>query len=181
MIQSISKFIYHRLLGWKVTGFKDFKSVPKAVIIAAPHTSWHDFYVGVLLRSAVNLESNFVGKKVLFNPLTGWFFRALGGAPIVRHSNEKQVDAIARLFENRAVFRMLLAPEGTRGKVTTWKTGFYYIAKTANVPVVMLSFDFENKMNCFSEPFYPTDDIEADFKFMRTFFKDIKGKIPEYS
>ena len=85
------------------------------------------------------------------------------------------------MFENRAVFRMLLAPEGTRGKVTTWKTGFYYIAKTANVPVVMLSFDFENKMNCFSEPFYPTDDIEADFKFMRAFFEGIKGKIPEYS
>ena len=113
--------------------------------------------------------------------MTGWFFRGLGGAPIVRHSNEKQVDAIARLFENRTVFRMLLAPEGTRGKVTTWKTGFYYIAKTANVPVVMLSFDFENKVNCFSEPFYPTSDIEADFKFMRAFFEGVKGKIPEYS
>ena len=177
----ISKFIYHRLLGWKVTGFNNFDSLQKAVLIAAPHTSWHDFYIGVLLRSAIKLEANFVGKKILFNPLTGWFFRALGGAAVHRNANEKQVDAIARLFENRVVFRMLLAPEGTRRKVTQWKTGFYYIAKTANVPIVMLSFDFENKVNRFSDPFFPTDDIEADFKFMRAFFEGIKGKIPQNS
>ena len=181
MIKYISKFIYYKLLGWKATGFNDFDHVKKAVIIAVPHTSWHDFYIGVLLRSSLKLRSNFVGKKILFNPLTGWFFRALGGAPVLRHANEKQVDAIARLFENRTEFRMLLAPEGTRKKVTEWKTGFYYIAKTAKVPVIMLSFDFENKENRFSEPFYPTDDIDADFKFMRAFFEGIKGKIPEFS
>ena len=68
-------------------------------------------------------------KKTLFNPLTGWFFRALGGAPIVRHANEKQVDAIARLYENRTVFRMLLAPEGTRGKVSTGRRAFITLPK----------------------------------------------------
>ena len=86
--------------------------------------SWHDFYIGVFLRSMLKLQANFVGKKILFNPLTGWFFRALGGAPVHRNANEKQVDAIARLFENRTEFRMLLAPEGTRKTVTQWKTGF---------------------------------------------------------
>lgn len=177
----ISKFIYLRLFGWKVSGFKNFDSVKKAVLIAAPHTSWHDFYIGVFLRSYLKLEANFVGKAILFNPFTGWFFRVLGGAPVRRNANEKQVDAIARLFEDRDVFRMLLAPEGTRKKVETWRTGFYYIAKTAKVPILMLSFDFENKENRFSEPFYPTDDIAADFEFMRSFFKGIKGKIPEFS
>ena len=180
-MQRISKFIYHRLLGWKITGFNDFDSVKKAVLIAAPHTSWHDFYIGVLLRSCLKIQANFVGKETLFNPLTGWFFRALGGAPVRRNANEKQVDAIARLFEEKDVFRMVLAPEGTRKKVDTWRTGFYYIAKTAKVPVVMLYFDFKNKENRFSKPFYPTDDIEADFKFMRSFFEGIKGKIPEFS
>ena len=107
------------------------------------------------------MEAHFVGKNVLFNPLTGWFFRALGGSPVRRNANEKQVDAIAALFEDKDLFRMLLAPEGTRKKVETWRTGFYYIAKTAKVPIVMLSFDFENKVNRFSEPFYPTDNIEA--------------------
>lgn len=180
-MQQFSKLIYHRILGWEITGFKKFKSVKKAVIIAAPHTSWHDFYIGVLLRSVIQVKANFVGKKVLFNPLTGWFFKALGGAPIERNANIKQVDALANLYKNRAEFRLVLAPEGTRKKVDKWRTGFYYIAKKAKVPVVMISFDFENKINCISEPFFPTDDMEADFKFMRAFFEGVKGKVPEYS
>ena len=95
----LSKFIYHKLLGWKVTGFSDFESVKKAVIIAVPHTSWHDFYIGVLLRSVIGLKANFVGKKELFAFPFGWLFRALGGAPVVRKTNENQVEAIARLFD----------------------------------------------------------------------------------
>lgn len=177
----LSKFIYRKILGWKVTGFKDFDNVKKAVIIAVPHTSWHDFYIGVLLRSVIGVKANFIGKKSLFNPLTGWIFRALGGAAVTRKGNERQVDAIARLFENRDVFRMAIAPEGTRKKVKQWKTGFYYIAKKANVPIVMFTLDFKNKENRFSEPFYPTDDIKADFKLMRGFFEGVVGKIPEYS
>jgi 1-acyl-sn-glycerol-3-phosphate acyltransferase len=180
-MQWLSKFIYHKLLGWKVTGFSDFESVKKAVIIAAPHTSWHDFYIGVLLRSVIGLKANFVGKKELFIFPFGWIFRALGGAPVVRKTNENQVEAIARLFGEHEVFRMTMAPEGTRKKVEEWRTGFYYIAKAANVPIIMFTLDFENKENRFSEPFYPTDDKEADFKFMRKFFEGVKGKVPEYS
>jgi 1-acyl-sn-glycerol-3-phosphate acyltransferase len=177
----LSKFIYHKLLGWKVTGFSDFESVKKAVIIAVPHTSWHDFYIGVLLRSVIGLKANFVGKKELFTFPFGWIFRALGGAPVIRKTNENQVEAIARLFNEHEVFRMTMAPEGTRKKVEEWRTGFYYIAKAANVPIIMFTLDFENKENRFSEPFYPTDDKEADFKFMRKFFEGLKGKVPEYS
>jgi 1-acyl-sn-glycerol-3-phosphate acyltransferase len=180
-MQWLSKFIYHKLLGWKVTGFSDFESVKKAVIIAAPHTSWHDFYIGVLLRSVIGLKANFVGKKELFIFPFGWIFRALGGAPVVRKTNENQVEAIARLFDEHEIFRMTMAPEGTRKKVEEWRTGFYYIAKAANVPIIMFTLDFENKENRFSEPFYPTDDKEADFKFMRKFFEGVKGKVPEYS
>ena len=180
-MQLISKFIYHRLLGWNVKGFNHLSAAKKAIIIAAPHTSWHDFYIGILLRSSTGIKINFVGKKALFNPMTGWFFRAFGGIPVERSVNENQVDSIAKLFKNKTVFRMGLTPEGTRKKVKTWRTGFYYIAKTAKVPVVMMTFDFENKENRFSEPFYPTDDIEADFKFMRAFYEGVKGKIPEYS
>ena len=168
-------------MGWKVTGFSDFESVKKAVIIAVPHTSWHDFYIGVLLRSVIGLKANFVGKKELFTFPFGWIFRALGGAPVIRKTNENQVEAIARLFNEHEVFRMTMAPEGTRKKVEEWRTGFYYIAKAANVPIIMFTLDFENKENRFSEPFYPTDDKEADFKFMRKFFEGVKGKVPEYS
>ncbi|MBT8266459.1 MAG: 1-acyl-sn-glycerol-3-phosphate acyltransferase [Bacteroidia bacterium] len=177
----LSKFIYFKILGWKVTGFTDFKSVKKAVIIAVPHTSWHDFYIGVLVRSVLGIKSNFVGKKSLFKFPHGYIFRALGGSPVERRSNENQVEAIARLFSEKDEFRIGMAPEGTRKKVEEWRTGFYYIAKTAHVPIIMFTLDFENKVNHFSEPFYPTDDKEADFKFMKNFFKGVKGKIPEYS
>ena len=108
-------------------------------------------------------------------------FRALGGAPVIRKRNEKQVDAIARLFDKYEEFRMVIAPEGTRKKVEQWKTGFYYIAKQANVPIVMFTLDFKNKENRFSKPFFPTDDVKADFKFMRDFYQGVVGKIPEFS
>jgi len=182
-MQWLSKFIYFRLLGWKVVGNTNISkdSIKKAVIIAAPHTSWHDFYIGVLLRSVVNVRTNFVGKKELFVFPFGWFFRALGGAPIDRFTKENKVQAIAKLFKDRDEFRMAMSPEGTRKKVTKWRTGFYYIAKEANVPIIMFTLDFENKQNKISEPFYPTNDIDKDFEFMHSFFKGVKGRIPEYS
>ncbi len=180
-MSKLSKFIYYKLLGWKVTGFNDFDSVKKAVIIAVPHTSWVDFPMGILLRSTLKIETNYVGKKGLFKFPHGWFFRMLGGAPVERRNNENQVDAIARLFHEKDLFRMTMAPEGTRKKVEEWRTGFYYIAKAANVPIIMFTLDFAKKENRFSEPFYPTDDKAADFKFMKAFYKDVIGKVPEYS
>ena len=179
----LSRFIYFKILGWRVVGNTSFSKehIKKAIVIAVPHTSWHDFYIGILLRSAVNIKINFVGKKELFVFPVGFFFKAMGGAPINRQAKENKVDAIAKLFEEKEEFRMTLAPEGTRKKVTEWKTGFYYIAKKARVPIIMVTFDFGKKQNKISEPFYPTDDVKADFKFMYNFFKGVKGKIPSYS
>ncbi|MFC4723602.1 1-acyl-sn-glycerol-3-phosphate acyltransferase [Geojedonia litorea] len=183
MVRWLAKFIYFKVLGWKVVGNTNFSrdEIKKAVIIAAPHTSWHDFYIGVLLRKVLGIKTNFIGKKELFIGPLGWYLKAIGGAPINRQTKENKVEAIAKLFEDREEFRMTLAPEGTRKKVEEWRTGFYYIAKAAKVPILMFTLDFENKQNKISEPFYPTDDIEADFIFMRNFYKGVKGKVPEYS
>lgn len=179
----LSKLIYFKFLGWKVTGNTDFSkdTIKKAVLIAVPHTSWHDFYIGVLLRKVVGIKSNFVAKKELFIWPFGYYFRAIGGAALDRSSGQNKVQAIAKLFDDREEFRLALAPEGTRKKVSEWKTGFYYIAKAANVPIIMFTLDFKNKQNKVSEPFYPTDDMDADFKYMKGFFEGVVGKIPEYS
>jgi len=177
----LSKFIYYKILRWKVTGFSNWDTVKKAIIIAVPHTSWHDFYMGILIRSVIGIETNYVGKKALFKFPFGWFFRWTGGAPVERKKNENQVEAIARLFEEKETFRMTMAPEGTRKKVEEWRTGFYYIAKRANIPIIMFTLDYANKENKFSEPFWPTDDVEADFKFMKNYYKGVIGKVPEYS
>lgn len=179
----LARFIYFKLLGWKVTGNINFSNdtIKKAVIIAVPHTSWHDFFIGILLRKVVNVKTNFVGKKELFKWPFGYYFKAVGGAPLDRTSGQNKVEAIAKLFENKDEFRLTLAPEGTRKKVEEWRTGFYYIAKAAHVPIIMFTLDFKNKQNHVSEPFYPTDDVESDFAYMTAFYKDVVGKRPEYS
>lgn len=179
----LAKIIYFRILGWKVVGNTNMSkdTIKKAVIIAAPHTSWKDFVIALLLRQVLNVKSNFIGKKELFVWPFGYYFRSIGGAALDRRSGQNKVQAIARLFESRDEFRLAIAPEGTRNKVEQWKTGFYYIAKAAKVPILMFTLDFENKQNNISQPFYPTDNIEADLKFIKDFFKDVKGKIPEYS
>ena len=177
----LARLIYFKILGWKVIGPDHLRGLKKAVVIAVPHTSWHDFYIGILLRAVVGVKVHYVGKKALFKFPYGWFFRMTGGSPVERKRNENQVEAIARLFDEKDEFRMAMAPEGTRKKVEEWRTGFYYIAKAAKVPIVMFTLDFGNKENRFSEPFYPTDDKEADFEFMYNFYRGVKGKKPEYS
>ena len=179
----LAKFIYFKLLGWTIVGNLNFSkdTVKKAVIIAAPHTSWHDFFIGLLLRKIAGVKTNFVGKKELFTWPFGYYFRAVGGKPLDRTSGQNKVEAIAKLFEVEDEFRLTLAPEGTRKKVENWKTGFYYIAKAAKVPIIMFTLDFKNKQNKISEPFYPTDDMEADFKYMHSFYKNIIGKVEAYS
>jgi 1-acyl-sn-glycerol-3-phosphate acyltransferase len=179
----LAKLIYFKLMGWKVVGNTNFSqdTIKKSVIIAAPHTSWYDFNIGVLLRKVTGVKTNFVGKKELFTWPFGYYFRAIGGKALDRTSGQNKVEAIAKLFESEEEFRLTLAPEGTRKKVDKWKTGFYYIAKTANVPIIMFTLDFKNKQNKISEPFYPTDDLEADFKFMRAFYDGVEGKVKTYS
>ncbi|MEO1033677.1 1-acyl-sn-glycerol-3-phosphate acyltransferase [Winogradskyella sp.] len=179
----LSKFIYFKLLGWKIVGNTNFSkdTIKKAVIIAVPHTSWHDFYIGILLRKIVDIKVNFVGKKELFRWPFGLYFKAVGGRPIDRTPGQNKVENIVKLFENEEEFRLALAPEGTRKKVDQWKTGFYYIAKAAKVPIIMFTLDFKNKQNKISAPFYPTDDKEADFRFMKAFYKGVVGKVRAYS
>ena len=85
------------------------------------------------------------------------------------------------IFNKNSEFRIGLAPEGTRAKVDKLRTGFYHIAKQANVPIIMVTLDYTNKVNTISEPFYPTNDIDKDFIFIESFFKGIKGKIKDRS
>lgn len=159
----------------------DKENIKKCVVIAVPHTSWHDFYIGLLIRQVGDIKISFMGKKELFRWPLGWYFKRVGGIPLDRTSGQNKVDAIAKEFEKRKELRLTLAPEGTRKKVSSWKTGFYYIAKAADVPIIMVTFDFGKKQNVISSPFYPTDNIEKDLQFMYSFFKGVKGKVPAYS
>ncbi|MEM9142808.1 MAG: 1-acyl-sn-glycerol-3-phosphate acyltransferase [Bacteroidota bacterium] len=175
----LAKFIYFRLLGWRLIG--TFPKRDKLVVVVVPHTSWVDFFLGLLIRRVVGQEIHFIAKKSLFKPPLGWYFRWMGGTPVDRSTNNDTVSAIVQLFRERKVFRLALSPEGTRKKVTQWKTGFYYIAKKAEVPVALVAFDYGQKQVKFSTPMVPTEDKEADFAQYYAFFKGVKGKVPKYS
>lgn len=179
-MKGFARFILFTILGWKFKG--DFpKDIKRYVVIAAPHTSWVDFPIAILARMSSGVMIHFIGKNSLFKGPFGFFFRALGGTPVDRTKNNKLVDAIVEIFNSKKEFRLGLSPEGTRKKVNEWKTGFYYIAKGANVPIVMATLDFENKEIKVSEAFYTSDDKEKDIKYLRGFYLNVKGKNPELS
>ncbi|WP_298777583.1 1-acyl-sn-glycerol-3-phosphate acyltransferase [uncultured Polaribacter sp.] len=179
-MKGFAKFILFRILGWRFEG--DFsREVKKYVVIAAPHTSWVDFPIAILARMSSGIMINFIGKNSLFKGPFGFFFRGLGGTPVDRSQSNNLVDAIVQIFNSKDEFRLGLSPEGTRKKVDKWKTGFYYIAKGANVPIVMATLDFENKKLKISKPYYTTENKEKDFEFFYQFYKNVKGKKPEFS
>lgn len=176
----LARFILFTILRWKFDG--DFpKDIKKYIVIAAPHTSWVDFPIGILARFASGIMVNFIGKDSLFKPPFGFIFKALGGTPVDRSTSNNTVDAIVKVFNDHEEFRLGMSPEGTRKKVDKWRTGFYYIAKGAKVPIVMATLDFENKQIKFSEPYYTTDNMKKDFAHFDAFFKNVKGKIPYLS
>ena len=125
-------------MGWSIEGTINPK-VKHAVIIVVPHTSSFDFILGLLIRSILGLHINYLGKKELFIWPFKYYFRWTGGRPLDRTGGQNKVAAIAQLFRGEKVFRLALSPEGTRKKVKDWRTGFYYIAMEANVPVLPIA------------------------------------------
>ena len=164
------------LFGWK------FKMVappgPKYLIIGAPHTSNWDFILMLLIIMAGQVPIRWMGKDNIFRPPFGWFFRALGGIPVNRRERTNLVAQVAAKFDEVDSLIVGIAPEGTRKKTTYWKTGFYYIALTAKIPIVMGYIDGGRKICGLGPSFMPSGDIQADFEMIRAFYKDIKGITP---
>lgn len=176
----LAKFIFQSLLGWSIEGEFD-KTIPKTVVTVLPHTSWHDFYIGALTRKIVNVPINYVAKKELFDSPFGWYFKWMGGEPIERSANQNKVEQIVEIFNSKQKFRFAIAPEGTRKKVEKWKTGFYYIAQNAKVPITAVAFDYSTKTVKISKPHFTTGDYESDVQKLKEFYKGVVGKIPEYT
>lgn len=178
MKKQFYKWIFGNLMGWKIEGSFDEK-IKKSVLMVMPHTSWHDFYVAIICKGAIGVDINWVGKKELFKFPFGYFFKSLGGVPLDRTGGLNKVESIVSIFNSNETFRLGLSPEGTRKKVEQLKTGFYYIALTAKVPIIPVSINFEKKIVDFGKPFYPTGHIESDLNFLTRHFVNAKGKIPE--
>lgn len=166
-----------KTLGW--TLHSDYADVHKYVLVAAPHTSNWDFPLGLAGAWALDLNANWVGKHTLFQKPYGWFFRAVGGTPVDRRQGSDLIEQMTDLFSRSERMILALAPEGTRSKTDHWKSGFYYIARAAKVPIAMAYLDYGKKQVGIGGGFYPSDDIQETFKKIRDFYKDRKGKFPE--
>ena len=171
MIKIISKLILNKVLGLKVKGGLPIND--KYIISVVPHSSYFDLVVAVLIRTYSGLKIKFIGKKELFNPLTSFFFKFLGGIPVDRNKNENLVDAVVDLFKTNKIEILAIAPEGTRKKVNKWKTGFYYIALKAKLPILMVSFDYNRKEVKINNGYYPTGNIDNDFKELEKMVIDV--------
>lgn len=179
MVHQLAKFIYFKVLGWTLEG--SFPELDKCVVIVVPHTSWVDFLLGLLVRRVINKKFHYVGKKSLFNPPFGWYFRWMGGAPIDRSKSSDTVAAVAAIFQERSEFRLALAPEGTRKKVDRWKSGYYYIAHTAGVPIVLVAFDYGKKQIKISGSHYTSGNYDLDRVVYEEFYKGVSGYVSDNS
>ncbi len=163
------KYIYKIiwwLIGWKIEGDVP-QDIKKYIIVVAPHTSNWDFIIGVLVRGIMGFKSKYLGKKSLFKPPYGWLFRIMGGYPVDRSKKTNLVDQVVDIYDNHEEFVVAIAPEGTRKDVKEWKTGFYYIAHKAEIPIVPCVIDWKRKLVQFYSPFWPTGDIEKDMPLIR--------------
>lgn len=176
----LAKLIFQKLMGWSIDG-SFHEDILKTVVIVVPHTSWHDFYIGVFARKILNVQINYVGKKELFDSPLGWYFKWMGGEPIDRKSKQNKVEQIVDIFDSHKEFRLAIAPEGTRKKVEKWKSGFYYIAQSAKVPITPVAFDYKTKTVKIGEHFFITGKYEEDLKSIRSFYKGVVGKVPHYT
>jgi len=177
MLQILSSLIL-KAFGWKITGVYP-KNVDKKILAAGPHTSNWDFPLGLIVRVLIEDKVQFIGKASLFKPPFGWAFKALGGVPVDRSKSNNFVDSVVEEFNKRPKLSILFAPEGTRKKVKTLKTGFYFIAKNAQVPILPCILDFEKKEFRFLDLFFPSDNTASDLIKIEQMFRGIKGKNPE--
>ena len=171
--------LYLKLEGWKAVN--EFPNhLKKAVIIVGPHTYWKDFPIGIAFRSVLKIKhGKYLGKEELFKGPLGFLFRWLGGTGVDRFSKSGVVDQVVEKFNSADNLFIALSPEGTRKKVDKLRTGFYYIAKKARVPIVMVGLDYSKKELSVAEPFYTSDDEAADFRKIIEFFAPLKGYYPE--
>jgi len=177
MLRIISKIILW-LFGWKVQGSFS-PGLKKCVLVVAPHTSKWDFIVGRFAFWGLNIKVKFLIKKEQFHFPFKYLFKAMGGIPVDRDNSKSLVGQVANLYENNESMIIIITPEGTRSLKPKWKKGFYYIARQANVPIVLGFLDYKRKVGGIGPIMETTGDFEKDFLFIEDFYKDVSARFPE--
>jgi 1-acyl-sn-glycerol-3-phosphate acyltransferase len=173
------------LLGrWKIKSRLP-SEIKQCVIVVAPHTSNWDFVYGMGAQQTMKLKPRFAIKKEWLKFPYKKLMISLGALPIDRSKQstvkevKSTVEAVADLFHTHKELHLIITPEGTRSRVTKWKTGFYYIALKAKVPIALGFLDYEKRECGVAKVIYPSGDFKRDMKEIMDFYKNIKGKNPE--
>jgi 1-acyl-sn-glycerol-3-phosphate acyltransferase len=165
-----------KLTGWTVEGSLP-PSATKSVFIAAPHTSNWDLPYTLMVAFALRLNPYWMGKAGIFRFPFGGLMRWLGGIAVDRSKSNNLVAASAQAITDAdGPLQLIVPPEGTRSKTRYWKTGFYYIATTAQVPIILAYMDYATKRSGLGPVFEPTGDIDADMARIKAFYLPFKGK-----
>ena len=165
-----------KLTGWKIEGSLPAHTA-KCVLIAAPHTSNWDLPYTLMVAFVLKLNIYWMGKNSLFKPPFRSVMMWLGGIPVNREQSTNLVTASAEALRTaEGLVQLVVPPEGTRSKTRYWKTGFYYIALGAKVPIVMAYMDYANKRSGLGPVVYPSGDIEKDMLLVKAFYAPFKGK-----
>jgi len=173
-----------RLLSWlvlKLAGWKVINVAPATgsyLLIVAPHTSNWDFPLGIAMAFHLRLRVYFIGKHTLFKGFKGPIMRWLGGIPLNRETSKDFVDASIETYANNDNLIFAIAPEGTRTSVERWKTGFYHMAKGANVPLALAYFDFATRTGGIGKMLHTTENMDADMQAIADFYRPMTGKNP---
>ena len=164
-----------RLNGWEPEGSKP--AARRYVLIAAPHTSNWDLAYLLALATVLDVKISFVAKHSLFRGPMGAIMRLLCGIPVDRaQPGGGVVEEMGARFKTSDHLLLAIAPEGTRGEVTRWKTGFHGIARAAGVPILAIALDYGRRQIRFRELFTPSPDLEADVEELQEFFADSLGR-----
>lgn len=169
--------LFLRLAGWKIEG--EAPTCPKYVLIASPHTSNWDLAYMLAIASILRVDIKWMGKHTLFRFPLGWLMRQVGGVPIDRRAAHGVVGQVADRIRQAERIVMVVPPEGTRKAGQYWKSGFYHIARAAEVPVVCGFLDYRRKRGGFGPAIELSGDVKADMDRFRAFYADISGKFPE--
>jgi 1-acyl-sn-glycerol-3-phosphate acyltransferase len=166
-----------RVTGWRVTG--NFPDRAKLVVVVAPHTSNWDTFLGIVLAFALGFDAHWLAKHTLFSGPLGPLMRWVGGIPVDRSRPTDRVDQITAEFVRRDQLLLAIAPEGTRGKVERWKSGFWRIARAAAVPMVPAWFDYARREIGIGPALEATDDYPADLARIMEFYRGVTPRHPE--
>lgn len=173
-------WLFFKLMGWKFDISVPVKDISKCVLIAAPHTTNWDFFYAIFAFWYLRIPMKFYIKDSWTKPWYGFIIKSLGGIGIDRSQRSNMVEYAAEMLKQRENLYLLNTPEGSRSWAEQWKTGFYFIAENAQVPIVLSYCDYQKKIAGIGRVINIENKSQEEvFLEIQDFYKNIKGKYPE--